>query len=40
MSFVKIGSVKAIPYVEAYMNFCPYFPNLLPDLSEIRYKKS
>ena len=39
-SFVKIGGVKAIFYVVAWIHFCPYFPHLFSSLSGFRYKRS
>jgi hypothetical protein len=40
VSFLKISSLAAVVYLPAYMNFCPYFPHLLSDFSEILYKRS
>ena len=28
--FTKIGAVKGIFYLDAYINFCPYFPFYFP----------
>jgi len=40
VSFLKISALTAVVYLPAYMNFCPYFPHLLSELSEILYKMS
>jgi hypothetical protein len=40
VGLLEIGSVKAVVFLGAYMNFCPYFPYLLSDLNGIWHKKS
>jgi len=40
VSFLKISALAAVVYLPAYMNFCPYFSQLLSDLSEIPYERS
>ena len=40
VSFLKISALATVVYLPACMNFCPYFPHLLSDLSEILYKRS
>jgi len=40
LSFLTISALAAVVYLPAYMNFSPYFPHLLSDLSEIPYERS
>jgi len=37
---VKFSTVKIVLYLEAYMNFCLYFPHVLSKLGQIRCQRS
>jgi len=39
VTFLQIGSVKAIVYLWVWMKFCPHFLNCLYNLDEIQNKK-
>ena len=38
-NLMKIGSLKAIVYLTAYINFCSSLPISLPDLGDNRHNK-
>jgi hypothetical protein len=40
LNFVKIGGVKAMVYLKAYVNFYPYSPHFCPILMKFDAKKS
>jgi hypothetical protein len=40
MGYVEVGAEEAIFYLSLHKEFCPYFPHLLSDFFEIRFKRS